>query len=106
MPCDTRKRKPEQIKVATARLEKALAMGTVKVTVDGRTGAIAFTGWKEEDRDGMADVCAYRRLLSSGSSALRMAVSRAEALAGRKVSTQAVAAGVHSHDGGQTWGTH
>jgi len=89
-----------QIEQAIDRLNKALEAGTVKVTV-GKTGAVAFVGgWQ---RDGVSDTCAYRKLLASGSPALRMAVARAEAMAGRKVDPKAVAAGTHSHDGGKTW---
>jgi hypothetical protein len=33
----------------------------------------------------------------------KMEIARAEQLAGRAVSAQAVAGGVHSHDGGHTW---
>lgn len=90
----------KQIDIALERLNKALQEGTVKVTV-GNTGAVVFRGnWQ---RDGVSDTCAYRKLLASGSSALRMAVARAEAMAGRKVDPKAIAAGVHSHDGGKTF---
>ncbi len=33
-----------------------------------------------------------------------MALAKAEAQAGRTVDKQAVASGLHSHDGGKTWG--
>ena len=90
----------KQIDAALDRLNKALTAGEVKVKV-GSTGAVVFTGtWQ---RDGISDTCAYRKLLASGSSALRMAVARAEAMAGRKVDPKAIAAGEHSHDGGDTW---
>jgi len=90
----------KQIDSAIDRLNKALAAGEVKVKV-GSTGAVVFTGtWQ---RDGISDTCAYRKLLVAGSSALRMAVARAEAMAGRKVDPKMIAAGVHSHDQGGTW---
>jgi hypothetical protein len=89
-----------QVETALKRLEAALTRGSVKVTI-GATGGIAFAGWA--DRDGISDVCAYRSLAVSNSWALRQAVARAEASSGRKVNTQTVAAGVHSHDGGGTW---
>jgi hypothetical protein len=54
-------------------------------------------------RNGISDACAYRKLLASGSPALRAALAKAEAMAGRKVDPQAIASGVHSHDGGRTW---
>ena len=109
MPCDsvrdpnqTLEQRNDQVKKALTRLEQALTQGRVKVTI-GPTGAVSFTGWKPDDRDGITDVCAYRTLAMQGSSALRMAVARAEALQGRKVNPNAVAAGHHSHDGGGTW---
>lgn len=89
-----------QIEQAVDRLNKALEAGTVKVKV-GSTGAVAFVGtWQ---RDGISDTCAYRKLLTAGSPALRLAVAKAEAMAGRKVDPKAIAAGVHSHDSGKTW---
>ena len=108
MPCDsqipigmTEAQRMNQIQEAITRLENDLSGGTVTVTVDRMTGAVAFDGW--QNRDNVADVCAYRRLATAGSFALRTAVQRAEALAGRQVSATAVAAGTHSHDGGRTW---
>lgn len=112
MPCDTKlkagetkEQRSKRADEATVRLEKALTAGRAQVRI-GPTGAVAFTGWEGEERDGVADVCAYRRLTAKGSWALRQAVARAEVAQGRKVSAQAVAAGIHSHDGGKTWGSH
>ena len=110
MPCDSRRpagmtvqQRKKQIDEAIDRLNKALTLGTVKVKV-GATGALAFDGiW---ERSGVSDICAYRKLVASGSPALRQALARAEAMAGRKVDPRQVAAGVHSHDGGKTWGRH
>lgn len=93
------------VKAATARLEAAIARGAVSVKLSPQ-GAITFVGWAGAERDDVSDVCAYRLLTAAGSSVLRMAVARAEGLAGRKVNPAAIAAGVHSHDGGQTWGRH
>jgi hypothetical protein len=88
------------------KLEKALQGGTATVKI-APSGAIAFdtkrAGISLTD-DGLMDVCVYRRLLSKNSAGLRKAVMRAEALAGRKVSETAIGAGIHSHDGGKTWG--
>jgi len=85
---------------AIARLERALAGGTVRVAISA-TGAVAFKGfWRN---DGVADVCAYRALQASNSATLRRAVARAEITAGRQVNQAQVAAGVHSHNGGETW---
>jgi hypothetical protein len=94
----TPQKRKTQIEEAIDRLNKALALGTVKVKV-GPTGAIAFTG--EWGRSGISDACAYRKLLASGSPALRQALAKAEALAGRKIDPQAIASGVHLH--GDTW---
>lgn len=111
MPCTSTPRRPEQtiqermreVDRVMKQLEARLTSGQVRVTI-GPTGAVAFQGWS--DRDGISDVCAYRSLSASGSSALRMAVARAEAMGGRKVDPRAVAAGVHSHDGGSSWSKH
>jgi hypothetical protein len=107
MPCDT-VRDPNQtledrnnqVKAALRRLEAALKAGTVKVSI-GPSGGVAFSGWK--DRDDVTDVCAYRTLAAEGSWELRQAVTKAEAMTGRKVNPNAVASGAHSHDGGSTW---
>jgi hypothetical protein len=97
----TKKERLSETITALARLEAALAAGTVKAVI-GKTGGIAFVGaW---DRRGISDACAYRNLKQKGSSALRMAEARAEATAGRQVDQQAVRSGLHSHDGGKTWG--
>lgn len=108
MACDfrlpagmTQPQRKKQIEEALDRLNKALAIGEVKVKV-GPTGSLTFVG-STLQRDGISDACAYRKLLASGSPALRQALARAEALAGRRVDERAVAAGVHSHDGGSTW---
>jgi hypothetical protein len=116
MPCDTvrltdvqRAERREAIKALGA----ALAARKVRVRI-GPSGSIAFQGEGPEGaaalagikRGGLADLCAYRRLLADNDPGLRAAVARAEAMAGRRVDARAIAAGVHSHDGGGTWGTH
>jgi hypothetical protein len=108
MPCETYNSSPQRkatVKSAIERLAAALAAGTVTVAI-GPQGAIAFKGWAGLDRVGVADVCAYRRLVAENSPALRRAVARAEVMSGRKVDAQAIAAGMHSHDDGRTWGAH
>lgn len=109
MPCDTRiepgitaAQRKETVKKALSRLEAALTAGRVKIKI-GPNGAVAFDGWKPDDRDYVTDVCAYRTLTSNNSWALRQAVAKAEQLQGRKVNAHAVASGTHSHDGGETW---
>ena len=107
MPCITAKsltaQQRERMQAAIARLDAALASGAASVVVSG-SGAVAFKGW--QDREGVTDICAYRKLAAENSPALRRAVMRAEALAGRRVDERAVTMGVHSHDGGQNWGSH
>ena len=110
MPCDTilkerqtQAQRAREIKEALARLEQQLQSGKTQVKI-GPTGAIAFVGWN--DRDSVTDVCAYRTLTMQNSWALKQAVARAEALSGKKVNPMSVASGMHSHDGGHTWGTH
>lgn len=110
MPCDTI-REPEEtpedrkrtIMETVARLEAGLSSGQVKVKV-GPSGGVAFAGWPQSTRNGVTDLCAFRRLQSMNSAPLRMALARAEALAGRKADPRAIASGLHSHDGGSTWG--
>ena len=60
-------------------------------------------GWQQEDRSGLSDLCAYRKLLASNSPELRRAVARAEVVAGRKIDPRMVSAGVHSHDDGKSF---
>ena len=107
MPCDTaasnNARRKRAIEESIARLRQSLAAGTTKVTISRATGALVFTGQWQEQRDGVADVCAYRKLSAAGSPELRQAIARAEAISGTKLNRQVVEAGVHSHDGGATW---
>jgi hypothetical protein len=107
MPCDsirqagqTLAQRTAQIDVALKRLEASLLGGRVAVGI-GPNGAIVLKGWA--DRDDITDVCAIRTLTAANSWALRQAIARAEATTGKKVNMQAVAAGVHSHDGGRSW---
>ena len=104
MACYTQQNLTQQrkaaIEEAVNRLERAIAGNTVKVVI-GANGAIAFKGlWRA---DGVADTCAYRMLTARNSTALRMAIARAEVTAGRKLNPAAVASGTHSHDGGANW---
>ena len=103
-PNQTKAQRAAEIAAALEALKRALATKAVKVTVDKATGAVAFTGWAEKDRAGVSDVCAFRKLTVAGSFELRKAVASAELAAGRKVNQAAVSAGVHSHDGGRTFG--
>ena len=105
MPCDTRLKKGQtiserkiEIKTSVDKLAALLAAGKVKPVI-GAKGGIAFPGWAEGQANGVTDACAFRRILSSGSALAKMAIERAEMMAGRKVDRQAVAQGLHTHDG-------
>lgn len=110
MPCDTRLKPRQTIQQRAAEVKQVvydinslIAAGKVKPVIDKRTGAIAFQGVSEDLRDGVTDACVYRRLMITGSSLTKAAIQRAEQIAGRTVDKQALAQGVHSHDGGGTW---
>lgn len=105
MPCTTVKTGPAELarmETAISRLEKMIAAGTVQLVV-GASGSVAFRGWQDSDRSGVADLCAYRKLLASNSAPLRRALARAEARAGRQADARVIASGMHSHDGGRTF---
>lgn len=111
MPCDTYlkprqtiKQRADEVRKATDRIAKALAAGRAKAKV-GPQGAIAFTGLTDDERDGVTDACAYRRIMVSGSALARVKIAQAEQLAGRSVDRKVIGQGVHSHDGGKTWGS-
>lgn len=112
MPCDT-VRKPKQtiqqradeVRRAVASLDALLKKRRAQVRV-GPQGAVAFVGWPEQERDGVTDACAYRRIMATGSSLAKAEIARAEAMAGRSVDRKVVAQGVHAHGdgkGGLTW---
>jgi hypothetical protein len=117
MACETRLRnrygrkqtlseRKADVKQVMTDVNSLVAAGKVKPVVDRMTGAIAFTGLSEDQRDGVSDACVYRQLMMNGNSLTKMAIARAEQLAGRPVNKQALAQGVHSHDGGASWGSH
>jgi len=87
-------------------IEKLVASQRVKPIVDRTTGAVTFAQLSAIDRNGLTDACIYRRILATGSAAAKIALQRAEQAAGRTVNRQALAAGIHSHDGGKSWGSH
>jgi hypothetical protein len=112
MPCDTRLRKGQtisqrkaEVRDAVTKLNSAIIAGRVKPIV-GPQGAIAFQGWRDEDRSGVTDACAFRMIMISGSALAKAAIARAEQLAGRSVDRRTIAHGVHSHDDGHTWHDH
>lgn len=113
MACETRlkarqsiQERAKEVKGVVAFMDELITKGKVKVVVDKKTGAVAFTGMTDSEKDGVSDACAYRRIMATGSATAKMAIAKAEAVAGRSVSRQALAAGIHSHDGGSTWSTH
>lgn len=87
-------------------VEQGLASGKIKAVVDQKTGGVAFQGLSATDRSRVTDNCIYRRIMAKGTAISRMKIAQAEKLAGRSVSKQAVAQGVHSHDGGKNWHDH
>lgn len=109
MSCDTQRlpnqtlsQRKEEVLEAVTKLNALLARGLVKPKI-GPQGTIAFEGWSQVDRGRVTDGCAYRLLMSVGSSLAKAAIARAEAMAGRSVNKQAVGQHIHSHDGGRTW---
>ena len=92
-----------EVRQVAIDVNSLIAAGKVKPVVDKRTGAIAFQGLDDNIRDGATDACIYRRIMVTGSSLTKAKLAQAEAIAGRTVNKQALAAGVHSHDGGGSW---
>lgn len=109
MPCDTRlkprqtiSQRADEVRKAVDKVSTGLAAGRIKAKVDPKTGAIAFD-IPETDRDGVTDACVYRKLMVYGGALAKAKIAQAEMLAGRGVNKAALAAGVHSHDGGGSW---
>lgn len=110
MPCDTRlkprqtlKQRADEVRQVVSRIMTGLTSGRIKAKV-GPQGAIAFDGIAAAERDGVTDACIYRRIMATGTATAKLAIMRAEQLAGRSVNRQAVARGVHCHDG--VWHDH
>jgi len=110
MPCDRRlkpnqtiQQRAEEIRETVSRLQKGLAAGTVKAVV-GPQGGVAFEGLTATDRNEVSDACMYRRILATGSATSKLALMKAEQLAGRKIDAMAVAQGWHMHNG--VWHSH
>lgn len=98
----TLEQRKDQIREAMKKVLAALVNKRVSIKV-GKNGGIAFSGLTEEERADMTDACIYRRIMASNNTLAKMAVAQAEQIAGRQVDRVAVAHGLHSHDGGQTW---
>lgn len=109
MPCDTSflvgqtlTQRKEEVRKKVTVIDKLLSAKKIQVKV-GPQGAITFVGIPDADRARMTDGCIYRMLTRSGSAMAKMAIARAEQLAGRSVDRKTIAQGTHSHDGGATW---
>lgn len=105
MPCDTRLKRGQtiqqraaEVRAVAERVSGLIARGSVRVIV-GKTGGVAFTGLAESERDGVTDACMYRRIMATGSALAKASITRAEQMAGRTVDRQAIAQGLHSHNG-------
>lgn len=112
MPCDTRlkprqtiQQRAAEVRKAVIALEAALASGRAKVKI-GPQGAVTFIAWTDNERDGVTDACAYRRIMATGGALAKAKIAQAELMAGRTVNRTAIAHGAHSHDGGTTWHDH
>jgi hypothetical protein len=113
MACDTipnRRRRnqtlaqrKQEVRGVVDLVQSKLSTRTVQARVDKVTGAIAFDGLTAEERADVSDACIYRLIMATGSALARQQIARAEQLAGRGVSRQALAQGIHSHDGGRTF---
>lgn len=109
MPCDTKlkagqslSQRADEVRQVVSNLDRALQARRVRVVI-GPQGAVAFQGLTDQERDGVTDACAYRRIMATGTAVARAEIARAEAMSGRTVNKQAIGQGVHSHDGGKTW---
>lgn len=102
-PLQTAAERKAEIAATLRKLEVALMKGGASVVI-GPDGAITFAGWSE--RSDVTDVCAYRSLTAAKSKPLADAIAKAELKYGKKVNAKTIGAGVHSHDGGRTWGKH
>ena len=109
MPCDTRlkqgqtiQQRAEEVRRAVSALDKAIQERRVQIKV-GPQGAVAFSGWSEQERDSVTDACAFRRIMATGTALARAEIAKAEQMSGRTINRQVIGQGVHSHDGGKTW---
>ena len=114
MACDTKlmsknqtlSERKSQVRNVIEFVDELIRKSKVRVIVDKRTGAVTFAGITEQEKYGVSDACVFRLLMATGSASAKQAVARAEQLAGRGVSRQALAQGIHSHDAGASWSTH
>lgn len=92
-----------EVRAVVELAARKLASGQVKVRV-GPQGGVAFVGLNEVERDGVTDACLLRRLMAGSSVVAKLAIERAELLAGRKVDKQVIGQGGHYH--GDVWHSH
>ncbi len=109
MPCDTKlkagqtiSQRADEVRQVVSKLDAALQARRVRVVI-GPQGAVAFQGLTDQERDGVTDACAYRRIMATGTALARAEIARAESMSGRTVNKQVIGQGIHSHDGGKTW---
>lgn len=105
LPGQTLSQRKDEVRRATEALSKGLAAGRIKVKL-GPQGAVVFEGLSASERSRVSDGCLLRRVLVEGSALAKAKIAQAEQLAGRSINKQAVAQGVHSHDGGKSWHKH
>jgi hypothetical protein len=113
MVCDTSLRENQtlserklEVLATVEAIAKLIISNRVKPVIDKRTGAITFANIPVSVRNGLTDACVYRRIMATGSALAKLQIAKAEQLAGRTVNRAALAAGIHSHDGGSSWGSH
>jgi hypothetical protein len=105
LPQQTEEQRREEVKKALTDIEKLIAKGKVKIKV-GPQGAAVLLGLSEADRRRLTDTCIIQKLMVSGSEKVKMAITQAEMLAGRRMSKSVIESGLHSHDNGATWSRH
>ena len=111
MPCDTRLKRGQsisdrksEVQRAVERLNRGLTSGSIKALVS-KQGGIQFEGFSANERDGITDACALRRILATGSSSAKLGIQKAEQRAGRTLDKTAIAQGLHTHGDG-VWHHH
>jgi|SRR5215468_7217911 len=102
-PRQTIQQRAAEVRAAVVRLAQGLASKRITLVIDPVSGAPAFAGWDATSRDGVSDLCAFRTIAKTGAPMFLELVKQAQALAGRSLDKQAIAQGIHSHDGGKTW---
>ena len=85
MPCDTKLKRNQtiqqrntEVKEIAAFTDELIRKNRLKVLVDKRTGAIAFDGMTDSEKDGCTDACTYRLIMATGTALAKTAIARAE----------------------------